>query len=264
VKRVWRGFAFWFSALIVPAILGYSTGKLSAQSNSTINTQAPTTHPLYGRAHPDLELYYQQRRAAESVTAPAVRPQGYTQFNVTATQANKPMQTTDFIAAFADLGGTLGALGFASWLVVFLLRQHDTERQAMRSAFTSERERVQQEREKERSDFHEELEKSRAEFASERTLHLQKDSQNDEALHASMTRSQEQLLTIVENNARQVHDLKDIMASHSNDLKAILLEMKMAVSTGFEKVQEKWDGSAERRTPSPTDRRRSKRTDGVA
>ena len=240
MKRVWRGFVFWFSALIVPAILGYSTGKLSAQSNSTINNQAPITHPLYGRAHPDLELYYQQRRAAESVTPPAVRPQGYTQYNVTATQTNKNMQTTDFIAAFADLGGTLGALGFASWLVVFLLRQHDHERQAMRGAFTSERERVQAEREAERTSFQTELANTRAEFAAERNLHLQKDSQNDEALHANMTKSQEQLLTIVENNARQVHDLKDIMSSHSNDLKAILLEMKMAVNTGFENVREHW------------------------
>lgn len=264
MSRVWRGFALWFSALIIPAILGYSTGKLSAQSNSTISSnQAPTHHPMYGKAHPDLELYYQQRRAAESVTAPAIRPEGYTTFNVTETQLGKPMQTTDFIAAFADLGGTLGALGFASWLVVFLLRQHDTERQAMRSAFTSERSRVQEEREKERADFHTELEKTRAEFATERNLHLQKDSENDSALHASMTRSQDQLLQIVEANQKQVHDLKDIMASHSNDLKAILMEMKMAVSTGFEQVHQRWDGSTERRGVTTADRRR-KRTEGAA
>ena len=260
---MWRGLAFWFSALILPAMLGYSAGKLSAQSNSTIDTPQPVTHPIYGRAHPDLELYYQQRKAAETGVAPAVRPQGYTQYNVTANQINKPMQTTDFIAAFADLGGTLGALGFASWLVVFLLRQHDHERQAMRGAFTSERERVQAEREAERTSFQAELANTRAEFAAERNLHLQKDSQNDEALHASMTRSQEQLLTIVENNAKQVNDLKDIMTGHSNDLKQILIEMKMSVTSGFESVKEHWDGNTERRG-GPTSDRRRKRTEGPA
>ena len=150
-------------------------------------------------------------------------------------QTGNKMQTTDMIGAFADLGGTLGALGFASWLVVFLLRQHDTERQEMRRSWSSERERVQSEREKERS-----------EFSAERQLHLSKDSDNDEAMRQSMQRSQEQLLQIVEANQRQVSDLKEIMQTHSNDLKAILLEMKMAVAQGFDKVHERWDGNERR------------------
>ena len=159
------------------------------------------------------------------------------------------MQPTDMIGAFADLGGTLGALGFASWLVVFLLRQHDTERQEMRKSWGSERERVQQEREKER-----------AEFTEERKLHLSKDSDNDLAMRESMARSQEQLLQIVEANQRQVHDLKEIMSSHSQDLKGIMLELKMSISTGFERVHERWDGTERRSSgngKSSTSSRRS-------
>lgn len=164
-------------------------------------------------------------------------------------QTGNSMQPTDMIGAFADLGGTLGALGFASWLVVFLLRQHDTERQEMRKSWGGERERVQQEREKER-----------AEFTEERKLHLSKDSDNDLAMRESMARSQEQLLQIVEANQRQVHDLKEIMSSHSQDLKGIMLELKMSISTGFERVHERWDGTERRSTgngKSSTSSRRS-------
>ena len=262
MKSVWRGFAFWFSALIIPAVLGYSAGKLSAQGNTT-DIMIPRTHPQYGAAHPDLELYYQQRKAVED-GKPIPRPTtGYTRYSLSTVNSNQTgelVQGTEIIGAFADLGGTLGALGFASWLVVFLLRQHDNERQEMRKAFTLERERVQTEREHERGSFQSELANTRAEFATERNLHLQKDSQNDEALHASMTRSQEQLLTIVENNAKQVNDLKDIMTGHSNDLKQILIEMKMSVTAGFESVKEHWDGKSERRSTATTDRRRKNTT----
>lgn len=221
---IWRA-AFLWMLIVVSSVmtLGYDPNK-------------PTHHPLYGNSHPDLELYYQQRRAAEN---PAVRPQGYTQFNVMPTQVQttkgEPLQGTEIVSAFADLGGTLGALGFASWLCVYLLRLHDSERQQMRSAFTTERARVQEEREKEREAF-----------STERNLHLQKDSQNDQAMQDSMQRSQDQLLQIVEANQRQVHDLKDIMQSHSNDLKGIMTEMKMTVSQGFEKVHERWDGNERR------------------
>jgi len=145
------------------------------------------------------------------------------------------MQTTDMIGAFADLGGTLGALGFCSWLVVYLLKLHDSEREQMRKSWGSERERVQAEREKERS-----------EFTEERKLHLSKDSDNDEAMRQSMQRSQEQLLQIVESNQKQVSDLKEIMSSHSQDLKAIMLEMKLAIASGFDKVHERWDGNERR------------------
>lgn len=148
---------------------------------------------------------------------------------------NSNMQTTDMIGAFADLGGTLGALGFCSWLVVYLLKLHDSEREQMRKSWGGERERVQAEREKERS-----------EFTEERKLHLSKDSDNDEAMRQSMQRSQEQLLQIVESNQKQVSDLKEIMSSHSQDLKAIMLEMKLAVASGFEKVHERWDGNERR------------------
>ena len=145
------------------------------------------------------------------------------------------MQTTDMIGAFADLGGTLGALGFCSWLVVYLLKLHDSEREQMRKSWGSARERVQAEREKERS-----------EFTEERKLHLSKDSDNDEAMRQSMQRSQEQLLQIVESNQKQVSDLKEIMSSHSQDLKAIMLEMKLAIASGFDKVHERWDGNERR------------------
>jgi len=148
------------------------------------------------------------------------------------------MGTTDMIGAFADLGGTLGALGFASWLVVFLLRQHDTERQEMRKSWSSERQRVQEEREKERS-----------EFAAERQLHLSKDSDNDAAMRDSLQASQKQLIEIVHSNQEQVNSLKEIMTSHSQDLKSILLEMKMAITQNFERVHEHWDGATERRGP---------------
>lgn len=147
------------------------------------------------------------------------------------------MGTTDMIGAFADLGGTLGALGFASWLVVFLLRQHDTERQEMRKSWSSERQRVQEEREKER-----------AEFAAERQLHLSKDSDNDAAMRDSLQASQKQLIEIVHSNQEQVNSLKEIMTSHSQDLKSILLEMKMAITQNFERVHEHWDGGTERRS----------------
>ena len=147
------------------------------------------------------------------------------------------MGTTDMIGAFADLGGTLGALGFASWLVVFLLRQHDTERQEMRKSWSSERQRVQEEREKER-----------AEFAAERQLHLSKDSDNDAAMRDSLQASQKQLIEIVHSNQEQVNSLKEIMTTHSQDLKSILLEMKMAITQNFERVHEHWDGGTERRS----------------
>lgn len=223
----WKGILLWILISISSVItLGYDPSK-------------PTHHPMYGKAenaetHPDLELYYQQRRAAETV--PATRPQGYTQFNVMPTSVKgEPLQGTEIVSAFADLGGTLGALGFASWLCVYLLRLHDSERQQMRQAFTSERARVQEEREKEREAF-----------STERNLHLQKDSQNDQAMQDSMQRSQDQLLQIVEANQRQVHDLKDIMQSHSNDLKGIMTEMKLAIASGFDKVHERWDGNERR------------------
>jgi hypothetical protein len=146
------------------------------------------------------------------------------------------MGTTDMIGAFADLGGTLGALGFASWLVVFLLRQHDTERQEMRKSWGSERQRVQEEREKERTDF-----------TAERQLHLSKDSDNDAAMRDSLQASQKQLIEIVHSNQEQVNSLKEIMTSHSQDLKGILIEMKMAITQNFERVHEHWDGGTERR-----------------
>lgn len=154
------------------------------------------------------------------------------------------VQGTEIISVFADLGGTLGALGFASWLVVFLLRQHDNERQEMRKAFTSERARVQEEREKER-----------AEFAAERQLHLTKDSDNDAAMRLSLEKSQEQLLQVVAANQEQMRELSDIMKQHSTDLKALMLEIKMAIHTSFEKIEDKWDGvdrrgNEERRTSS--------------
>ena len=161
------------------------------------------------------------------------------------------MPGTDMIGAFADLGGTLGALGFASWLVVFLLRQHDSERQAMRQAFTSERSRVQEEREKERK-----------EFSEERSIHLQKDSANDEALRVSLEKSQENLLSVVKANQEQMRELGDIMKQHSTDLKSLMLEIKMAIHTSFEKIEDKWDGqdrrgNSERRAASSS-RSRSK------
>jgi len=217
------------------AVLLWSLIIISSVMTLGYDPQQPTHHPMYGKSHPDLELYYQQRRAAEQAV-PATRPQGYTQFNVMPTSVKgEPLQGTEIVSAFADLGGTLGALGFASWLCVYLLRLHDSERQEMRKSWSGERERVQSEREKER-----------AEFSAERQLHLSKDSENDEAMRQSMQRSQEQLLQIVEANQRQVSDLKEIMQTHSNDLKGILLEMKMAVSGGFEKLHERWDGNERR------------------
>ena len=217
------------------AVLLWSLIIISSVMTLGYDPQQPMHHPLYGKSHPDLELYYQQRRSAEA-TVPATRPQGYTTFNVMPTSAKgEPLQGTEIVSAFADLGGTLGALGFASWLCVYLLRLHDSERQQMRKAFTEERSRVQDEREKEREAF-----------ATERNLHLSKDSDNDAAMRESMQRSQEQLLQIVESNQRQVSDLKEIMSTHSQDLKAIMLEMKLAVSGGFEKLHERWDGTERR------------------
>ena len=36
----------------------------------------------------------------------------------------------DLLKLFTDLGGTLGALAFSGWLIVFLLKEHRTERDA--------------------------------------------------------------------------------------------------------------------------------------
>jgi len=207
----WKAWLLWF-LISVSSIMTWATRSYGEE------IIIPQSHPLYGQAHPDLEIYYQKLGIPNPTTS--VRGE---------------MQPTDMIGAFADLGGTLGALGFASWLVVFLLRQHDTERQEMRKSWSSERERVQSEREKER-----------AEFSAERQLHLNKDSDNDAAMRESMQRSQEQLLQIVEANQRQMSDLKEIMSSHSQDLKAIMLEMKLAIASGFDKVHERWDGNERR------------------
>jgi len=237
---------FWFATISVSALLGYSARVLVAQPDHLL----PQTPNFTNSApHPDLEVYYQTRKAQEALQGqPTVTVNPLTaQSFQTRTNTGVAVQTTDFIAAFADLGGTLGALGFASWLVVFLLRQHDTERQAMRQAFTSERSRVQEEREKER-----------AEFAAERQLHLNKDSSNDEAMRISLEKSQENLLNVVHANQQQMSDLKSIMQTQSQDLKGILLELKMGIATGFERIHEKWDGSTERRGSGRTDRRARK------
>ena len=93
-----------------------------------------------------------------------------------------------------------------------------------------------------------EREKEREAFAAERNLHLSKDSDNDQAMRESMARSQEQLLQIVESNQKQVHDLKDIMSNHSQDLKGIMLELKMSIATGFDRVHERWDGTERRQS----------------
>ena len=36
----------------------------------------------------------------------------------------------DLVKMMTDLGGTLGALGFSGWLIVFLLKEHRSERDA--------------------------------------------------------------------------------------------------------------------------------------
>lgn len=212
----WKAWALWL-VISMSSLTSWST-KANGQEPEI---KPPQSHPVYGQAHPDLEIYYQRL----GIPNPQTTVKG-------------DMGTTDMIGAFADLGGTLGALGFASWLVVFLLRQHDTERQEMRKSWSSERQRVQEEREKERS-----------EFAAERQLHLSKDSDNDAAMRDSLQASQKQLIEIVHSNQEQVNSLKEIMTSHSQDLKSILLEMKMAITQNFERVHEHWDGATERRGP---------------
>ena len=154
------------------------------------------------------------------------------------------MGNAEMISAFADLGGTLGALAFASWLVVFLLRQHDKERQEMRAAFGRDREKNDEQRAKEREAFE-----------RERETHLRKDEENDIAMRQAMERSQEQLLSVVDANQKQLTELGQIMKDHSNDLKGILLEVKMAITTNFEKVHDHWDGNNRRSTGN--ERRRS-------
>jgi hypothetical protein len=67
------------------AVLLWSLIIISSVMTLGYDPTQPTHHPMYGQAknietHPDLELYYQQRKAAEAV--PATRPQGYTTFNV--------------------------------------------------------------------------------------------------------------------------------------------------------------------------------------
>lgn len=206
-----------------------------------VDWNAKAVHPLY--------------REPEIKTVPAVRPQGYTQFSVTPNSTlnyspqagGQVVQGTEIIGAFADLGGTLGALGFASWLCVYLLKIHDTERLQMREAFGREREA----------------------FAKERDQHLNKDSQNDEAMREAMQRSQEQLIEIVKANQEQMSDMKAIMTQHTQDIKSVLLELKHSMAVGFDKVNEKvestWDGEErreagnERRASTTSSRSRTKR-----
>jgi len=146
------------------------------------------------------------------------------------------MQGAEFISVFADLGGTLGSLTFAGWLLVRLLAMHDKERQQMREAFTAERVRVRDEREKERTEWNE-----------ERRTHLDKDSNSDAAMVAAMEKSQTNLLQIVQTTQTTIGDLSKVLEAHSHELKASILELKMAVATNFDRVHQRWDGE-ERRT----------------
>jgi len=229
-------------------------------------------HPLYeSQNHPDLELYYQKRRAVEDAIQKqaATPPSGYTRFSVmpqTATfpTENKPMGTGELLTAFGDLGGTLGSLAFSGWLLIFLLRQSDKERLEMREAFGREREKTAAAHEKQIHDFHLEREKERQAFQEERTTHLSKDSSNDEAMRMAMEKSQTNLLEIVKSTQSTIGELSKVLEGHSHELKASILELKMAVHTQFERTNSKlenWDGEDrrdegnERRSSSSRSRR---------
>jgi hypothetical protein len=78
----------------------------------------------------------------------------------------------------------------------------------------------------------------------------------------SLEASQKQLIEVVHSNQQQVNDLKEIMQTHSQDLKGIMLELKMSIATGFEQVHNRWDGTERRvgnaKSSSSTSRSRAK------
>lgn len=161
------------------------------------------------------------------------------------------MQGSEIVSVFADLGGTLGALGFASWLCVYLLKMHDAERQQMREAFTSERARVREEREKER-----------AEWNDERKTHLDKDSNSDAAMVAAMEKSQSNMLEIIQTTQTTIGELSKVLEGHSHELKASILELKMAIATNFDRVHQRWDGEERRATGNGGTSSRSRKSSG--
>ena len=233
----------------------FSVLEIAAQDPSTMIPQAQN-HPIYeSKIHPDLEMYYQQRRATEAIQAQAATPPtGYTRFSVTPQTINIPMEnrqmgTGELLTAFGDLGGTLGSLAFSGWLLIFLLRQSDKERLEMREAFGREREKTAAAHEKQIHDFHLEREKERQAFQEERTTHLSKDSSNDEAMRMAMEKSQTNLLEIVKSTQSTIGELSKVLEGHSHELKASILELKMAIHTQFERTNSKlesWDGEDRR------------------
>lgn len=228
-------------------------------------------HPIYeSKIHPDLEMYYQQRKATEAIQAQAATPPaGYTRFSVMPqttinSMENRQMGTGELLSAFGDLGGTLGSLAFSGWLLIFLLRQSDKERLEMREAFGRERQKTAEQHEKQLHDFHVEREKERQAFQEERATHLSKDSSNDEAMRMAMEKSQTNLLEIVKSTQSTIGELSKVLEGHSHELKASILELKMAVHTQFERTHSKlenWDGEErrdegnERRSSSSRSRR---------
>ena len=79
----------------------------------------------------------------------------------------------DLTSIVADLGGTLSALCFSAYLIIFLLKQ----------------------------------------FAAERQIHLDKDSRNDDALRELMTSSNAALISTMEKTNQTLSEMRVAIAS---------------------------------------------------
>lgn len=86
-----------------------------------------------------------------------------------------PAEATSIIDVVQELGTSASALIFFAWLIIFILKQHDKEKQQLRS----------------------DAEKKDSMMMEERKLYLAADAKNDEELRQYMKTSNSELMSIM-------------------------------------------------------------------
>ena len=86
-----------------------------------------------------------------------------------------PAEATGIIDVVQELGTSASALIFFAWLIIFILKQHDKEKQQLRA----------------------DAEKKDSRMMEERKLYLAADAKNDEELRQYMKTSNSELMSIM-------------------------------------------------------------------